>query len=99
MQEGKRVTSTIGNVRSAARVAARPISGPLEDGLLGGPLCFQSSKLGEPRENGYSEAFKGKMRDELLDRKIFYTISEVQVLIERCSLDSHGQLVTLGLSE
>jgi len=34
-------------------------------------------------ENGYVESFNGKMRDELLNREIFYTLKEAQVLIER----------------
>jgi transposase InsO family protein len=37
---------------------------------------------GSPWENGYSESFNGKLRDELLDREIFYTLCEAQVLIE-----------------
>ena len=38
---------------------------------------------GSPWENGYVESFNGKLRDELLDREIFYTLTEAQVLIER----------------
>jgi transposase InsO family protein len=38
---------------------------------------------GSPWENGYVESFIGKMRDELLDREIFYTLAEAKVLIER----------------
>jgi transposase InsO family protein len=37
---------------------------------------------GSPWENGYIESFNGKMRDELLDREIFYTLREAQILIE-----------------
>ncbi len=37
---------------------------------------------GSPWENGYSESFNGKLRDELLDREIFFTLREAQVLIE-----------------
>lgn len=37
---------------------------------------------GSPWENGYSESFNGKLRDELLDREIFYTLREAPVLIE-----------------
>ena len=37
---------------------------------------------GSPWENGYNESFNGKLRDELLDREIFYTLKEAQVLIE-----------------
>ena len=38
---------------------------------------------GSPWENGYAESFNGKLRDELLDREIFYTLKKAQVLIER----------------
>jgi transposase InsO family protein len=38
---------------------------------------------GSPRENGDHESFNGKLRDELLDRKIFFTLQEAHVLIER----------------
>ena len=38
---------------------------------------------GSPWENGYVESFNGKLRDELLDREIFYTLGEAKVLVER----------------
>jgi transposase InsO family protein len=38
---------------------------------------------GSPWENGYIESFNGKLRDELLNREIFYTLAEAKVLIER----------------
>jgi len=38
---------------------------------------------GSPWENGYNESFNGKLRDELLNGEIFYTIKEAQVLIEQ----------------
>lgn len=44
-----------------------------------GPLFIEK---GSPWENGYVESFNGKMRDELLDGEIFYTLKEAQVLIE-----------------
>jgi transposase InsO family protein len=37
---------------------------------------------GSPWENGYVESFNGKMRDELLNREIFYSLQEAHVLIE-----------------
>jgi len=37
---------------------------------------------GSPWENGYCECFNGKFRDEPLNREIFYTLKEVQILIE-----------------
>ena len=41
---------------------------------------------GSPWENGYCESFNGKLRDELLNGEIFYTLKEAQVVIEswRC---------------
>ena len=38
---------------------------------------------GSPWENGYVESFNGKLRDELLNGEIFYTLLEARVLIER----------------
>lgn len=38
---------------------------------------------GSPWENGYVESFFGRLRDELLNREIFYTLREAQVLITR----------------
>ena len=38
---------------------------------------------GSPWENGYVESFHGKLRDELLDGEIFYTLLEAKVLVER----------------
>jgi len=38
---------------------------------------------GSPWENGYIESFNGKLRDELLNREIFYTLPEAKVLIEQ----------------
>ena len=38
---------------------------------------------GSPWENGYIESFNGKMRDELLNREVFYTLAEAKVLIEQ----------------
>ena len=52
---------------------------------------------GSPWENGYIESFNARLRDELLDGEIFYTLKEAQVLIEawRChynTLRPHGSL-------
>jgi len=37
---------------------------------------------GSPWENGYNESFNGKLRDELLEREIFFTLKEAQVMTE-----------------
>ena len=36
---------------------------------------------GSPWENGYNESSNGKLRDELLDREVLYTLAEARVLI------------------
>lgn len=38
---------------------------------------------GSPWENGYIESFNGKLRDELLNGEIFYTVKEARILIEK----------------
>jgi len=37
---------------------------------------------GSPWENGFNESYNGKLRDELLNGEIFYTLKEAQVLLE-----------------
>ena len=39
-------------------------------------------KQASPWENGYNESFNGKLRDELLNGEIFYTLAEARTLIE-----------------
>jgi len=38
---------------------------------------------GSPWENGYCESFNSKLRDELLNGEIFYTLKEAKIIIER----------------
>ena len=38
---------------------------------------------GSPWENGYNESFNGKLRDELLNMEIFYSLKEAKILIEQ----------------
>ena len=38
---------------------------------------------GSPWENGYCESFNGRLRDELLNGEIFYSLREAQIIIER----------------
>ena len=40
-------------------------------------------ELGSPWENGYNESVYGKFKDELLNREIFYSLKEVEILTER----------------
>ena len=37
---------------------------------------------GSPWENGYIESFNARLRDELLNREIFYSLRAAQVIIE-----------------
>ncbi len=50
---------------------------------MGGGVTTLFIEPGSPWENGYNESFNGKLRDELLDREIFYSLREAEVLIER----------------
>ena len=38
---------------------------------------------GSPWENGDVESFNGKLRDELLNGKVFTTLTEARILIEQ----------------
>jgi len=38
---------------------------------------------GSPWENGYCKSFNGRMRDELLNGEIFYSLRDAQIIIER----------------
>ncbi len=56
----------------------------------GGVLCSTSSSVGtlfiepgSPWENGYVESFNGKFGAEFLNRELFDTLLEAQVLVER----------------
>ena len=40
-------------------------------------------KPGAPWENAYAESFISRVRDELLDREIFYTLEEARVMLEQ----------------
>lgn len=47
-------------------------------------LNVQTSYIepGSPWENGYNESFNGRLRDELLNGELFYTLKEAQTIIE-----------------
>lgn len=38
---------------------------------------------GSPRENGFCESFNSRVRDELLNGELFYTLKEAKILIEQ----------------
>jgi putative transposase len=50
-------------------------------GRLGPETLF--IEPGSPWENGYNESFNAKLRDELLNGEIFYTLKEAKILIEQ----------------
>ena len=60
-------------------VAAKAVRGWLN--RLGAKTLF--IEPGSPWENGYIESFNGKLRDELLNGEVFYTLIEAKVLIEQ----------------
>jgi hypothetical protein len=37
---------------------------------------------GSPWENGYNESFNGKLRDEVLNREVYFTLKEAKIVIE-----------------
>ena len=52
---------------------------------------------GSPWENGYIESFNARLRDELLNGEIFYSLNEAQIVIESWrrhynTLRPHGSL-------
>ena len=53
---------------------------------------------GSPWENGYAESFNGKLRDEILNRELFYSVKEAEVIVEDWRLDynNHRPHSSLG---
>ena len=58
---------------------------PFAESSLSGQVSSENEEPLEasPWENGYNESFNGKLRDELLNGEIFYTLKEAQILIEQ----------------
>ena len=50
-------------------------------GAVGAKTAF--IEPGSPWENGYCESFNARLRDELLNGEVFYSLREAQILIER----------------
>jgi len=55
----------------------------IRDWLAGLGVKILFIEPGSPWENGYIESFNGKLRDELLNREIFTTLTEAKILIEQ----------------
>ena len=53
---------------------------------------------GSPWENGYIESFNGKLRDEVLDRELFYSIKEAKVIVEQWRLEYNNHRPHSGLN-
>ena len=53
---------------------------PVRAAIGGGTACIHP---GSPCENGFIEAFSASERDELLNGEMFYSLREVQIIIER----------------
>ena len=53
---------------------------------------------GSPWENGYAESFNGKLRDEVLNRELFYSVKEAEVIVEdwRLEYNNHRPHSSLG---
>jgi putative transposase len=47
---------------------------------------------GSPWENGYIESFNARLRDELLNGEIFYTLREAQIVIESWRIRPHASI-------
>ena len=49
-------------------------------------VCAKTAYIerGSPWENGYIESFNARLRDELLNGEIFYTLREARIAIESC---------------
>ena len=52
---------------------------------------------GSPWENGYIESFNGKLRDEILNREIFYSVREAKVIVENWRLEYNNLRPHSGL--
>jgi transposase InsO family protein len=77
---------SLGSSGSAPRgVSSKPVCA---SGNLGwaqvAPRQFKTlyGQRGSPWENGYIESFNARLRDELLNGEIFYTLREAQIVIE-----------------
>lgn len=53
---------------------------------------------GSPWENGYVESFNGTLRDDVLNRELFYSVKEAEVIVEewRLEYNNHRPHSSLG---
>ena len=52
---------------------------------------------GSPWENGYIESFNGKLRDDVLNREVFYSVKEAKVIVEQWRLEYNNHRPHSGL--
>jgi putative transposase len=52
---------------------------------------------GSPWENGYIESFNGKLRDEILNREVFCSVTEAKVIVESWRLEYNNRRPHSGL--
>ena len=52
---------------------------------------------GSPWENGYIESFNGRLRDEVLDREVFYSVKEAKVIAQSWRLEYNNHRPHSGL--
>jgi len=52
---------------------------------------------GSPWENGYIESFNGKLRDDILDRELFYSVKEAKAIVEDWLLEYNNHRPHSGL--
>jgi len=84
-----------GHVRSdnGPEFVAKAVQGWI--GAVGAKTAYIAP--GSPRENGFIESFNARLRDELLDGEIFYTLAEAKIAVESWrrhfnTLRPHGSL-------
>ncbi|GAA4522196.1 hypothetical protein GCM10023174_02000 [Chelativorans composti] len=70
--------------RKDATPAIAPFAGAIDDGDFNGRHPCDPAYIapGSPWENGYIESFNARLRDELLDGEIFYTLKEARIIVE-----------------
>ena len=66
------------------------IAKDLRDWLLKAGVQTAYIEPGSPWENGYCESFNAKLRDELLNGEIFYSLKEAKIVIEAWRIHSNA---------
>ena len=74
------------------------IAGAVKSWLMQSGVETLYIEPGSPWQNAYSESFNSRFRDELLDREVFTSLTEAQVLVEdyRCEYNTERPHSSLG---